>query len=142
MFSHLAFEKNIAFSSLEGKEIFLKIKQKTEIKTELKENQVEKKVIKHEVRLIDPLEVLLMDPSKFIKNVKIRVTIGTKKTLSEYNKDICREDNGFQYIDDNFIELVETVDSKTLNKLKDLDDVSGLESINTPVFFFEKKACH
>lgn len=139
MFSPLVFEKNIAFSNLEGKEIFLKIKQKTEIKTELKENQVEKKVIKHEVRLIDSLEALLMDPSKFIKNIKIRATIGTKKILSEYNKDICREDNGFQYIDDNFIELVETVDSKTLNKLKDLDDVSGLESINTPIFFFEKK---
>lgn len=139
VFTPLVFEKNIAFSNLEGKEIFIKIKQKTEIKTELKEQQVEKKVIAHETALIDPLETLLIDPSKFIKNVKVRVTVGTKKTLALYNKDICMSENGFQYIDPNFIETVDTINNQTINKLKDLDDVTGIESLNTPIFFFEKK---
>lgn len=139
VFTPLAFTKNIAFSNLEGKEVFLKIKHKTEIKTELKEQQVEKKVISHETVLIDPLETLLIDPSKFIKNVRVRVTIGTKKTLVLNNKDICMEDKGFQYIDTNFLETVDVISNQTINKLKDLDDVSGLVGMNTPIFFFEKK---
>lgn len=139
IFIPLEFTKNIAFASLEGKEVFLKAKQKTEIKTELKEQQVEKKVIAHETVLLDPLETLLIDPSKFIKDVRIRVAIGTKKTLVGYNKDICMAENGFQYIDQNFVETVDTITNQTINKLKDLDDVSGIADINTPIFFFEKK---